>query len=89
MIRVVRVAVAEVVLIFVVKTKACQANTDLVSRRPSACRRISLASASSGLPAGMALQIHMCTSLKLPLGPRSLSCVACPKLSRIGLLDEV
>lgn len=104
MIRMVRVAVAEVMLI-VFKTKACQANTDLVCRGPSYVFAIRYAPVQpafgmqrnqpprpNGWPAGMVVQterIHLNTLVKLPLEPQILSCVACPKLSRIGLLDEV
>lgn len=71
---------------FVVKTKkACQANTDLMFSRPSACRRISLASRSSGLPAGMAMQIHVCTSVS-SRSSREV-CRACSALNSAALVS--
>lgn len=100
MMRVVRVAVAEVVLT-VVMTEACQANTDLICHGPLrvyAGRYAPVQPASdmqknqpqgrmAGRRAWPRRYVCMYTSVKLPLEPRSLSCVACPKLSRIVLLD--
>ena len=74
-------AASEVVLA-VVMAEDCQANTDLV------CHGL-LMSAQAGVHLFSRRSACICTIVKLPLEPRSLSCVACPKLSRIGLLGRV